>query len=65
MLDRLQIPDDLDAAIQQIQFAERALAAQQLGQIAKQLAELAESARSLVGPIEPTHPNHTIDHNPS
>lgn len=65
MLEQPRMPDDLDAAIQQIQCAERALAAQQLDQIVRQLAELAESARSLVGPIEPTPQNHAIDLKPS
>ena len=59
MLEQPRMPEDLDAAIQQIQLAERALAAQQLIQISGQLAELAKSALSLVGPIEPTGPNHT------
>lgn len=58
MQERSHLPNDLDAAIQQIQSTERALATQQLIQIAGQLADLAKSAKSLVGPIEPSDPDH-------
>lgn len=59
MLERSQLPNDFDATIQQMRSTERAIAAQQLLQIAGQLADLAKSAKSLVGPIEPSARNHS------
>lgn len=61
MLERSHLPNDLDATIQQIRSTERALAAQQLLQIAGQLADLAKSAQSLVGPIEPSARNQSLE----
>jgi hypothetical protein len=65
MLERSHLPNDLDATIQHIQSAERVLAAQQLIQIASQLADLAKSAQSLVGPIGPLPANNSLDLPPS
>lgn len=52
MLERVQSPDAINVAIQQIAAEEKALAVKQLIDISAQLAELSKRAKDLVRPIE-------------